>query len=139
MTSFRLDWTGRLIVGAVGKLDGFGGGVHRAWAERALRRLYPGAGRAAIEHAWFGRIAMTGNHLPRVEHLGPDAVGIHGYSGRGIAPGTVFGQAAARWALSGDEAAFPLAPVLPRTERLSGLNAGFCAAGSAAVHFLRAR
>ena len=139
MTSFRLDAAGRLIVGALGALKGPGAAIHRAWARRALRALYPAAADAEIEHGWHGRIAMTGDHLPRVERLGPDAVGIHGYSGRGIAPGTVFGAAAARWALTGDEGAFPVAPAAPRGEVLAGLRAGLFEAGAAADHLLRAR
>lgn len=41
MSSFRLDATGRLLIGALGDLDGFGGTVHRAWARRKLAQIYP--------------------------------------------------------------------------------------------------
>ena len=140
MTSFRLDAAGRLILGAVGRLAGAGGAVHRGWAQRMLAALYPGAAEsAAIDHAWHGRIAMTADHLPRVERLGPGAVTIYGYSGRGIAPGTVFGAAAADWVLTDDETAFPVRPVEPRDERWTGLRARIFAAGAVASHLSGAR
>ena len=36
--------------------------------------------------AWYGRIAMTKNHLPRLKEVGPDGIAIYGYNGRGIGP-----------------------------------------------------
>ena len=96
MSSFRLDRAGRLLVGSIGNLEGPGRSVHRSWAERKLRWLFPWLATVAIEHAWSGRIAMTGDHVPTVGTIGENAISIHGYSGRGIAPGTVFGACAAR-------------------------------------------
>lgn len=119
MSSFRLDAAGRLIVGAVGSLDGVGLRIHRAWARRKLSALFPEAASAPFEHGWHGRIAMTADHIPKIVRLGPRAIGIHGYSGRGIAPGTVFGKAAADFLLSGAESKLPL-PALDRYgERLT--------------------
>ena len=111
MSSFRLDRDGRLLLGGIGSLDSFGATRHRSWAQRKLRALFPQLGALPFEHAWFGRIAMTSDRLPRIERIGPDAFSIFGYNGRGIAPGTVMGKAFADYVASGDESAFPLAPV----------------------------
>ena len=123
MTSFRRDAEGRLIVGGMGALGGAGGTAHRGWARRKLARLYPAAAEIAFDHAWWGRIAVSGDHLPRVEDIGTDAIAVHGYSGRGIAPGAVFGRAAAEWARTGDSEALPAAPGPPRRESLRRLKA----------------
>lgn len=123
MTSFRRDAEGRLIIGGMGTMDSVGGAAHRGWARRKLARLYPAAAGVAFDHAWSGRIAVSGDHLPRVEDVGTDAIAIHGYSGRGIAPGTAFGRAAAEWARTGDEEALPAASGPPRRESFRLLKA----------------
>jgi glycine/D-amino acid oxidase-like deaminating enzyme len=111
MTSFRLDDEGRLVLGAIGALGGWGERAHRAWAMRKVRALFPQLGDVAFEHAWFGRIAVTPDRIPRIQRLGPMGYSIFGYNGRGIAPGTLLGRAFAEVAATGDERAFPLAPV----------------------------
>ncbi|WP_425101898.1 NAD(P)/FAD-dependent oxidoreductase [Tropicibacter sp. S64] len=102
MSSLRLDQSGRMIFGALGNLDGFGGALHRAWAERKLAKLFPQLEGIPFEQDWTGRIAMTGTDLPRVERRGRNGISILGYSGRGIAPGTVFGKVLAGWARPGN-------------------------------------
>lgn len=92
LSSFRLDRAGRLVFGSVGALRNSGTAVHKAWARRALSRLYPQLGKIAFEHEWYGQIGMTGDALPRLHTFGPNVVGFSGYNGRGIAPGTVFGR-----------------------------------------------
>ena len=89
---------GRLIVGAMGNRGAPSGPIHDAFARKLLARLFPQTkGRdVRFEHAWHGRIGMTSDHIPKVLAFGPDAYAVFGYSGRGIAPGTVFGTAAAR-------------------------------------------
>ncbi|KMO33792.1 FAD-dependent oxidoreductase [Methylobacterium tarhaniae] len=92
LTSFRLDAAGRLVLGSVGALRGPGAAVHRAWARRTLRRLFPQAGDVPFEAEWYGRIGMTADALPRFHRLARQVVGFSGYNGRGIAPGTAFGR-----------------------------------------------
>ena len=52
MSSFRFDDGGRLVFGSVGALRGTGLSVHRAWAKRALAKLFPQLGPIDFEHAW---------------------------------------------------------------------------------------
>jgi glycine/D-amino acid oxidase-like deaminating enzyme len=92
LTSFRMDAAGRLVLGSVGALRGAGRKIHRDWATRALRHLFPQLGAVAFEAAWYGQIGMTADNLPRLHRFGPDVIGTCGYNGRGIAPGTVFGR-----------------------------------------------
>jgi glycine/D-amino acid oxidase-like deaminating enzyme len=92
LTSFRMDATGRLILGSVGALRSTGTKIHGDWALRAVRRLFPQIGAVQFEAAWYGQIGMTADNLPRLHRFGPDVIGTCGYNGRGIAPGTVFGR-----------------------------------------------
>ncbi|KMO12953.1 NAD(P)/FAD-dependent oxidoreductase [Methylobacterium indicum] len=91
LTSFRLDAAGRLVIGSVGALRGTGTAIHRAWARRTLRALFPQAADVPFESEWYGRIGMTADALPRFHRLARNVVGFSGYNGRGIAPGTAFG------------------------------------------------
>lgn len=101
MTSFRMDQAGRMVFGSIGALRGTGAMVHRAWAKRALRRMFPGIGaeidQAGFEAEWYGTIGMTADNLPRFHSYGPRMIGFSGYNGRGIAPGTTFGRVLAAY------------------------------------------
>ena len=59
LSSFRLDRAGRLVLGSVGALRGPGTAVHRNWARRRLRRLFPQLGEVPFETEWNGKIGMT--------------------------------------------------------------------------------
>lgn len=137
MSSFRLDRAGRMIFGGLGSLDGFGAALHRKWARRKLIRLFPQLTEIPFEQAWTGRIAMTDSYLPRVEQLGRSGVSIFGYSGRGIAPGTLFGKAAAGWTLgTGD---FPIDIVPPRPEKHIAAKGLSYEVGAVLAHFTDGR
>jgi glycine/D-amino acid oxidase-like deaminating enzyme len=96
LSSFRFDRAGRLVLGSFGALRNTGTGVHRAWAKRAIRALFPQIADVAFEAEWYGTIGMTDDNLPHFHELAPQIIGFSGYNGRGIAPGTVFGQVLAR-------------------------------------------
>ncbi|MAY61902.1 MAG: FAD-dependent oxidoreductase [Rhizobiales bacterium] len=139
MSSIRLDAAGRLIVGGVGSMEHIGKGFHEAWARRKLRSLYPELGDMPFQHGWSGRIAMTGDHIPKIVGFGPNAYAIFGYSGRGIAPGTVFGRTAAAALLDNAPEELPLAPVRGHTERFTAAKAAYYEAGAKLVHGLAGR
>lgn len=139
MTSFRLDDEGRLLIGAVGKLSGVGGYIHRAWAKRKLKLLYPQLAGIDFNNEWHGRISMTSDHLPKVVGFGPNAISIFGFSGRGISPGTVFGKCAAKWAESGDCEAFPVEISIKKKEHFKKIKSNFYGVGAALTHLVAAR
>lgn len=139
MTSFRMDAAGRLVIGAMGDLGHAGGGLHRGWAGRALARLFPALSGQALEQAWCGRIAMTADHLPKVVRPGEGALSVFGYSGRGIAPGTLFGRALAHALLSGDESGLPVPVRDTYGERFTGLRQAVFETGAVLRHLVGAR
>lgn len=118
LTHFRLDQAGCLIVGSVGALRGTGSAVHRAWARQHIRALFPDLGGIRLEHAWYGMIGMTNDHLPRLHRPADNMIAFAGYNGRGIAPGTVFGRELARH-IAGEIslAEMPLPVTAPETAR----------------------
>ena len=95
MFSLRRDRQGRLIIGSMGKIHGASQGLSERWARRRIKKLFPKLGPVNFEHRWFGRIAMTPDHLPRILKLADNVYTPIGYNGRGITPGTIFGRAVA--------------------------------------------
>ena len=134
MSWFRMDGAGRLILGGVGSLERASASIHKNWAQRKLRALFPHLGAQPLHHAWSGRIAMTGDHLPKILRLGARGLAVFGYSGRGIGPGTVFGKAAALALLSGDETGLPFAPVECHYESFREAKAAFYEIGASLAH-----
>lgn len=139
MSSFRIDQVGRLILGGIGNTDGPGGAIHRGWARRKLRDLFPALGDLRFEFIWRGRIAMTDDHVPKIVACGPNAYACFGYSGRGIGPGTVFGSEAAAALLTGSPDGLPVKPIEHYTERFSGAKAAYYEFGAIATHVSAAR
>lgn len=137
MSSFRMDTAGRMIFGGLGDLNGFGGSTHEAWARRSLAVVFPKLAAIPFVQSWTGRIAMTSAYLPRVERRGTNGISIFGYSGRGIAPGTMFGQAATNWAMGQDT--FPIAICHPKPEPAATLKNIYFETGATLTHMIKAR
>jgi len=140
LSSYRLDRDGRLIIGSVGSLSTPGSAAHKDWAVRAMARLFPALGDVRLEHAWWGRIGMTGSHLPAIHALGPGAIAVGGYNGRGIAAGTVFGEAVAHHLAGRTSAAALPVPMTPlRPARLAKLKGCFYELAAQGAHLVGAR
>ncbi|KXF76157.1 FAD-dependent oxidoreductase [Paramesorhizobium deserti] len=135
LSSFRFDQQGRLIFGSVGALRGTGTAVHRIWAKRALARIFPDIGEVEFEAGWYGNIGMTSDALPKFHRLAPGVIGFSGYNGRGIAPGTVFGQVLARH-ISGElgEADLPLPVTDPQEQTFRRLREAYYETGAQLAH-----
>lgn len=140
LTSYRYDAAGRLVFGSVGALTPLAGATHRAWAERAMARIFPQLAGVGFDSAWYGQIGMTADNLPRFHQFGPCAFGFSGYNGRGIAPGTVFGACLADLVTGArriDDLPLPLTDLaLPRFRRLRELSYEH---GATLVHATSAR
>lgn len=140
LSAFRLDRDGRLILGSIGALRGTGVGIHRAWAKRAIRRLFPQLGEIELDAEWYGMIGTTDNHLPRFHHLAPNVLSVSGYNGRGIAPGTVFGRLLSEYILGKvEDIDFPL-PITPCENIIfRSSKESYYEMGAKVSHFLGAR
>jgi glycine/D-amino acid oxidase-like deaminating enzyme len=140
LSSYRMDQAGRLVFGSVGALRNTGLSVHKAWAKRSLRKLFPQLGEVEFECEWYGKIGMTDNALPRFHRFAPNVVGFSGYNGRGIAPGTVFGRTLARHVLGQiGEAELPLPLTSPAEPSFRAIKEIWYEAGAQVAHFADAR
>ncbi|HEY0124136.1 MAG TPA: FAD-binding oxidoreductase [Rhizobium sp.] len=135
LSSFRMDRAGRLVIGSVGALRNTGLAVHRNWAQRSLRKLFPQLGDIAFENEWYGKIGMTDDAVPRFHKFAENVIGFSGYNGRGIAPGTVFGKTIARHIL-GDvsEAELPLPLTEPKDPSFRAAKELYYEAGAQIAH-----
>ncbi|WP_460275641.1 hypothetical protein [Celeribacter sp. ULVN23_4] len=52
LSSYRMDKTGRLVFGSVGRLGTMGIGAHKAWALRARHRIFPQIKGIGFDHVW---------------------------------------------------------------------------------------
>ncbi|RBP04066.1 glycine/D-amino acid oxidase-like deaminating enzyme [Roseiarcus fermentans] len=139
LSSFRLDRAGRLVFGSVGALRGTGRAIHRAWARRAIAKLFPGVGGVAFEAEWYGMIGMTRDAAPRFHRLADRVVTFCGYNGRGIAPGTVFGRVLADHVLGRiSEKDLPLPVTAPEAPTLPRAREAWYEAGAQVAHALGA-
>jgi len=139
MSSFRLDNEGRLIIGGVGCVEDAGKQTHVNWAHRQLKALFPQVTDYQFQYVWSGCIAMTPDHLPKIAHIGPQAISLYGYSGRGIGPATVLGKAAAQWAMGADPASLPVAITLPKADHFSPIKAHYYNTGARLAHWFGRR
>ena len=106
----------------MGRVHGGENGLSRRWAARSLQRVFPSVGEVEFEKAWFGQIAMTPDHLPRIHRLADGLYTPIGYNGRGIAPGTVFGRAMAELLSGGREEDLPLPVTEPAKDGLAPIR-----------------
>jgi glycine/D-amino acid oxidase-like deaminating enzyme len=140
LSSYRMDQAGRLVFGSVGALRNTGLSVHKGWARRALKKLFPQLGEVEFECEWYGKIGMTDNALPRFHKFADNVVGFSGYNGRGIAPGTVFGRTLARHILGEmSEADLPLPLTTAVEPSFRAVKELWYEAGAQVAHFADAR
>lgn len=140
LSSFRMDAAGRLVFGSVGALRGPAQGVHSGWGQRAMTRLFPALKGVGFEHEWYGFIGMTDDNLPRFHRFAAGVVGVSGYNGRGIAPGTVMGRILAEHVLGKlCEEELPLPVTTPQEAKHRAAKEVYYEAGAAVLHAVEHR
>ncbi|MER8378076.1 FAD-binding oxidoreductase [Mesorhizobium sp. M1399] len=112
---YRKSADGRLVLGGRGRMALPNGPADWAHLERALLRLYPALSDIAIEKRWFGRAAMTPDHLPHIHEPEKGLLAVVGCQGRGIGLMTALGERIASYLSSGDtrQLPFPISPIRP--------------------------
>ena len=135
MNSFRFDRAGRCCSAASAPCCLAGLEVHRAWAARAVKKIFPQIGQVEFEAQWYGMMGMTANALPRFHRLAPNAVTFCGYNGRGIRTGTVFGRLLADHVQGiASEKDLPLPVTEPDAPALLAAKEAYYEAGSQIAH-----
>jgi len=112
---FRLDASGRLVMGSRGTFAPVPDTRSVRHHYRAVHEIYPQLEGLAFEYHWGGLVAMTRDHLPHLHELAPGLLAGLGYNGRGVAMATVMGRLLALRALGtpAAELGFPVTPLRP--------------------------
>ena len=139
MSSYRLDDAGRLVIGGMGQLNHVGSRSHASWARRKTVRMFPALKGVKFDYLWHGRIGMTEEYLPKIQRLGPNGYACFGYSGRGIGPGTLFGQHVVDALIDGSEEVLPVVPVDAQAIPFRNARAVFYETGATLTHMVKDR
>lgn len=112
---YRRSPDGRMVLGGRGRMALPSSAADWAHLERALVRLYPALAGIAIEKRWFGRVAMTPDHLPHLHEPEKGLLAVVGCQGRGVGLMSALGRRMANYLASGDprQLPFPLSPIRP--------------------------
>jgi glycine/D-amino acid oxidase-like deaminating enzyme len=102
----------RLILGGRGPMAKPQHADDWAHLERAMMRLFPSLSDVKIEKRWFGRVAMTPDHLPHIHEPEKGLVTIVGCQGRGVGLMTAASKRLVDYVATGDPDALPL-PITP--------------------------
>lgn len=112
---YRKSADGRMVLGGRGRMALPSSAGDWAHLERALIRLYPAIAGIPVEKRWFGRVAMTPDHLPHLHEPEKGLLAVVGCQGRGVGLMSALGKRVANYLVSGDAAQlpFPLSPINP--------------------------
>ncbi|KMO35780.1 NAD(P)/FAD-dependent oxidoreductase [Methylobacterium aquaticum] len=119
---FRLDHTGRLLLGGRGPFREPKGQSDWSHLERIVPKLFPQLAGIGFDHRWCGRVAVTRDYLPHLHAPEPGLLIDIGCQGRGVGLQTRMGQAIAAFLARGDADALPLAPTPITPLPLHGLH-----------------
>ncbi|MEZ2331970.1 NAD(P)/FAD-dependent oxidoreductase [Mesorhizobium sp. RCC_202] len=112
---YRRSPDGRIVLGGRGRMALPSSAGDWAHCERALVRLYPALAGIAVEKRWFGRVALTPDHLPHLHQPEKGLLAVVGCQGRGVGLMSALGKRMANYLAIGDatQLPFPLSPIRP--------------------------
>jgi glycine/D-amino acid oxidase-like deaminating enzyme len=112
---FRLDHTGRFLLGGRGPFREPTGPSDWGHLDRILGKLFPQLTGAPIEFRWCGRVALTRDFLPHLHEPEPGLLIDIGCMGRGVGLQTAMGAAIADYIATGRRQSlpFPVVPIRP--------------------------
>ncbi|MBL8583977.1 MAG: FAD-binding oxidoreductase, partial [Rhizobiaceae bacterium] len=112
---YRRTADGRFVLGGRGRMSPPRSPDDWNHLRHAMRRLYPTLAHVAIERRWFGRVAMTPDHLPHIHEPEPGLLTAAGCQGRGVGLMTALGARLADYLAGAGERVlpFPVTPIKP--------------------------
>ena len=123
LTYFRLDESGRLVVGGRGGVRDARSSQDYAHIKAKIKDIYPQVTDPKIEYRWSGKVAITRDGLPHIYELAPGVFTGLGFNGRGVAMATLMGRWLAEILVSDNRDAPHRLPVTPlQTIPLHGLR-----------------
>ena len=112
---YRKSPDGRLMLGGRGRLALPRSASDWTHLEHALIRLYPSLRGVPVQQRWFGRVAMTPDHLPHIHEPEKGLIAAVGCQGRGLGLMTSLGARLADYVVDDDRDSlpFPVTPIRP--------------------------
>jgi glycine/D-amino acid oxidase-like deaminating enzyme len=112
---FRRTQDRRLIIGGRGPMSRPRHIDDWAHLERAMSRLFPPLSDVVVDKRWYGRVAMTSDHLPHLHEPEKGLLTFVGCQGRGVGLMTAMSKRIVDYIVSGDPATLPFAitPIKP--------------------------
>jgi glycine/D-amino acid oxidase-like deaminating enzyme len=89
---FRLDHTGRLVMGGRSPVDDNPSKTDAAPLRAAIERIFPGLTFDTIDYVWSGKVDITKDSMPHLHVLAPGLNAALGCNGRGLAMCTMMGK-----------------------------------------------
>jgi glycine/D-amino acid oxidase-like deaminating enzyme len=93
---YRIDATGRLLMGGRSKLRDMRGPAGFGFLQAYAEKLWPALRGIRWTHGWNGQLGITPDHYPHLHEPEPDVLIALGYNGRGVAMATAMGGIIAR-------------------------------------------
>ena len=112
---FRLDHTGRLLLGGRGPFRERTREADWSHLDRVLQKIFSQLKGVPVEYRWCGRVALTRDFLPHLHEPEPGLLIDIGCMGRGVGLQTAMGAAMADYILSNrlEALPFPIVPIKP--------------------------
>ena len=112
---YRRDRDGRLLMGGRAPFREDLGPADAGNVRRAVDTLFPQLRDTPFEFHWFGRVAMTEDHIPHLHKLDEGVWAALGYNGRGVGMATLLGRYLAELASGArpDDVPFPVTAMRP--------------------------
>ncbi|WP_350029546.1 FAD-binding oxidoreductase [Caballeronia sp. GAWG2-1] len=112
---FRLDHTGRLVMGGRSPVDDAPTFADAGSLRRAIGRTFPQCADVPLDFVWSGRVALTKDSLPHVHMLADGLYAALGCNGRGVANAAMVGKMLAQHAdgMPAAEVALPVTTLDP--------------------------
>jgi gamma-glutamylputrescine oxidase len=117
---FRFSDDHRLLFGGT---ESYGYRFPKNIAEKVrkpLAEIFPQLADVRIDHAWGGTLGITMNRLPHFERYAGNILSMSGFSGQGVALGTLSGQIIAE-AIAGQAERFDMMASVPTPKFPGGL------------------
>lgn len=89
---YRRDRNGRLVMGGRAPFREDLGPADEGFVRLAVDTLFPQLRDTPFEFHWFGRVAMTQDHIPHLHRLDDGVWTALGYNGRGVGMATLMGR-----------------------------------------------
>ncbi|QUX93878.1 FAD-dependent oxidoreductase [Marinomonas sp. CT5] len=110
---FRLSPDNRLMIGGRGSFREPNTTADFSELHNEISKIFPQLDGITCTHHWYGRVAMTADHLPHIHKLTDTSLSAIGFNGRGVALTTRLGEALAQYISKNTTLPMSIVPIKP--------------------------